>query len=233
MITKAPPVRPGSFWFAEGSILPRPRNLDLDPPVPRMRMKSTITRIRKRNKPDQRPVVRKLLSRCVMRNILPHLSCSPLCGLLDPRKAGEGTVERREFKQSQSYPYVFRPVCYLATSGPVPLRFSVSPPECGDRRPPKLPDKAKNTPKPEAPARCPHHPSLEPAPTPSFVHSHSCFRPPAPAYPPPTNAPAPKPPTVDFSQFPAELVEAFKKRTRIVRHPELSVRPHLRARRSG
>jgi hypothetical protein len=32
-----------------------------------------------------------------------------------------------------------------------------------------------------------------------------------PAFPPPTNAPAPKPPAVDFSQFPAELVEAFKK----------------------
>ena len=45
-----------------------------------------------------------------------------MCGL-GSAQAGDGTVERREFKQSQTYPYVFRPVCYLATSGPVPMRF--------------------------------------------------------------------------------------------------------------
>ncbi len=121
--------------------------------------------------------------------------------------AGETMVERKEFKQSDTYPYVFRPICYLATSGPVPLRFAVSPPDCGDRRPPKLPAAAKNTPKPEpAPAPIPP-PAAEPAPAVTATSEAT----PAPAYPPPQNAPAPKSPTVDFSQFPIELVEAFKK----------------------
>jgi hypothetical protein len=132
-----------------------------------------------------------------------------LCAVGSAR-AGESTIERKEFKQSQSYPYVFRPVCYLATSGPVPLRFSVSPPECGDRHPPKLPDKARHTPKPEAPSTPPPPTAPEAAPTP-VPPTPTASSTPAPTYPPPTNAPAPKPPTVDFSQFPAELVEAFKK----------------------
>jgi hypothetical protein len=143
-----------------------------------------------------------------MRNIARSLLAA-LCGLVSAR-AGESTIERKEFKQAQSYPYVFRPVCYLATSGPVPLRFSVSPPECGDRRPPKLPDHARSTPKPEAPSPPAPPATPEPAPTPA-TSTPAPLSTPAPAYPPPTNAPAPKPPTVDFSQFPAELVEAFKR----------------------
>ena len=134
------------------------------------------------------------------------------CGLASAY-AGGSAVDRQEFKQSQTYPYVFRPVCYLATSGPVPLRFAVSPPDCGDRHAPKLPAAAKNTPKPEVAAALPTNPPIPgvaqenvivtSAPTPPSTNS--------PAFPPPTNAPAPKPPAVDFSQFPVELVEAFKK----------------------
>lgn len=125
--------------------------------------------------------------------------------------AGETMVERKEFKQSQTYPYVFRPVCYLATSGPVPLRFAVNPPDCGDRRPPKLTGAAKSNPKPEVAAKpdapipgLPKEP-VAPATPPAPIAATP------PAFPPPTNAPAPKPPAVDFSQFPADLVEAFKK----------------------
>ena len=138
-----------------------------------------------------------------------------MCGL-GSAQAGDGTVERREFKQSQTYPYVFRPVCYLATSGPVPMRFSVSPPECGERSAPKLRPAARNTPKPEVPATIeapipglaePEPPPPQPPPPPAAPTTSTN----PPAYPPPTNAPAPKPPSVDFSQFPAELVEAFKK----------------------
>lgn len=125
--------------------------------------------------------------------------------------AGETVVERREFKQSTTYPYVFRPVCYLATSGPVPLRFAVNPPDCGDRRAPKLTAAAKSNPKPALSA-------TPDAPIPGIARESipaPIAPPPAtstpPAFPPPTNAPAPKPTAVDFSQFPADLVEAFKK----------------------
>jgi hypothetical protein len=144
--------------------------------------------------------------------ILSRLIILAACGI-GSALAGESTVERREFKQSPTYPYVFRPTCYLATSGPVPLRFAVNPPECGDRRAPNLPPAAKNTPKPELSAEpaapipgLASAPAPAPAPTPAPATTSN-----PPAFPPPTNAPAPKPPAVDFSQFPAELVEAFKK----------------------
>lgn len=146
-----------------------------------------------------------------MRKIF-HLLLVTACGI-GTALAGGDPVERKEFKQSQSYPYVFRPVCYLATSGPVPLRFAVNPPDCGDRRAPKLPPAAKNTPKPEVAATTdlpipgiPTEPAPAPVPAPAPPTTST-----PPAYPPPTNAPAPKPSAVDFSQFPAELVEAFKK----------------------
>ncbi len=125
--------------------------------------------------------------------------------------AGETMVERKEFKQSQTYPYVFRPVCYLATSGPVPLRFSVNAPDCGDRHPPKLPAAAKKTPKPEVASNSDSPiPGIASEPTPPPIPPPPATATP-PAFPPPTNAPAPKPTAVDFSQFPADLVEAFKK----------------------
>jgi hypothetical protein len=141
-----------------------------------------------------------------MRNFF-HLLFAAAWGI-GTANAGETMVERKEFKQSQTYPYVFRPVCYLATSGPVPLRFAVNPPDCGDRRPPKLTAAAKSNPKPEI-AATPDAPipgiaPVTPTPIPPVTSA-------PPAFPPPTNAPAPKPPAVDFSQFPADLVEAFKK----------------------
>jgi hypothetical protein len=134
-----------------------------------------------------------------------------VCGI-GTAKAGDTVIERKEFKQSQTYPYVFRPVCYLATSGPVAMRFSVSGPDCGDRRPPKLTPAARSNPKPEPAAAALEAPipglAPEPAPAAAPVQQTTST---SPAYPPPTNAPTPKPPAVDFSQFPADLVEAFKK----------------------
>jgi hypothetical protein len=139
-----------------------------------------------------------------------HLLLVAACGL-GTAHAGETMVERKEFKQSQSYPYVFRPACYLTTSGPVPLRFAVNPPECGDRRAPKLTAAAKSNPKPEiAVALDAPSPGLAKEPIPAAIPPQPVSSTP-PAFPPPTNAPAPKPPAVDFSQFPADLVEAFKK----------------------
>lgn len=148
-----------------------------------------------------------------MRN-LSRLILIAACGAGTALAGGEAT-ERKEFKQSQTYPYVFRPVCYLATSGPVPLRFSVGAPDCGDRRGPLLTSAARHTPKPEPPVLTatpipgiPVEPAPAPAPVATTTTTASTQ---PPAFPPPANAPAPKPPTVDFSQFPAELVEAFKK----------------------
>jgi hypothetical protein len=144
-------------------------------------------------------------------NILSRFLIIAACGLATAQ-AGDTVVERQEFKQSTVYPYVFRPVCYLATSGPVPLRFAVSPPDCGDRRAPRLPPAAKHNPKPEVPAAPvtpPVIPGVEAEPVATTVPTPPTTA--APAFPPPTNAPVPKPSSVDFAQFPAELVEAFKK----------------------
>jgi hypothetical protein len=144
-----------------------------------------------------------------MRNFF-RLLLIAACGI-GTASAGETMVERKEFKQSQTYPYVFRPVCYLATSGPVPLRFSVNAPDCGDRRPPKLTSAARSNPKPEVSTTSDSPiPGIASEPAPPLAPPQPVTSTP-PAFPPPTNAPAPKPSAVDFSQIPADLVEAFKK----------------------
>ena len=158
-----------------------------------------------------RPAAGKKAAKSAVMRIFYRFLLLAICAI-GTAKAGDTMIERKEFKQSTTYPYVFRPVCYLATSGPVPLRFTVAAPDCGERQAPKLPAAARNTPKPEisenpaAPipgiATEPVHATPQPPPISSTT---------PPAFPPPTNAPAPKPPAVDFSQFPVELVEAFKK----------------------
>ncbi len=75
------------------------------------------------------------------------LSLSGVSGVF----AGGAPEPRKQFKQGDSYPYIFRPEPYLATHGPVQMRFGAPAPECPERFAPPLlqPAKAENKPKPD------------------------------------------------------------------------------------
>lgn len=54
------------------------------------------------------------------------------------RAAPQGGEARKEFRESGEYPYIFRPVGYLATVGPAPMRLGPPVPVCSERTPPRL-----------------------------------------------------------------------------------------------
>ena len=73
--------------------------------------------------------------------------------------AGDDAAPRRTFRESRTYPYVFRSEGYLAASGPVPMRFEQAPPKFSKRLAPPLPPGAKS---PEKPAPPPVEPPAKP-----------------------------------------------------------------------
>lgn len=60
----------------------------------------------------------------------------------------ESTVPRKTFRESSTYPYIFRPEGYLATDGPVPMRIDQRPAAFLKRTAPPLPVAAKGMDKP-------------------------------------------------------------------------------------
>ena len=74
-------------------------------------------------------------------------------------RAGDDGVPRRSFRESRTYPYIFRPEGYLAYSGPVPMRFEQAPPKFSKRIAPPLPPGAKS---PEKPVPPPVEPAAKP-----------------------------------------------------------------------
>ena len=74
-----------------------------------------------------------------------------LLSVVATAQAGDDVVPRRAFRESRTYPYVFQPEGYLATSGPVPMRFEQAPPKFSKRLAPPLPPAAKAPEKPILP----------------------------------------------------------------------------------
>jgi hypothetical protein len=117
---------------------------------------------------------------------------------------GDGSAApRKQFRQSSTYPFVFRPECYLANAGPVPLRFAAAQPECHQRKAPALTPAAKGIVKEETPT---------PADKPAAPVDPSPLLPtaPEPAFPAPMDAQPPKTNAHDFSKVPDEVLEYFK-----------------------
>lgn len=118
--------------------------------------------------------------------------------------AGETTLPRRHFKESRTYPYIFRSESYLATSGPVPVRFADPGPECGDRSAPALRDEAKGA---AAAAAVPAE-TLPVPPQPlanrAASQSSSSIEPPLPEGAA-TNGDGP-----DFAQIPDAVIDFFR-----------------------
>jgi hypothetical protein len=122
---------------------------------------------------------------------------------------GTDLTPRKQFRQSSTYPFIFRPECYLATTGPVPMRFAAPGPDCHARKAPKLTLAAKGAPKeePAAPVeKAPEPPPPPPPPAPDL----SAPVPFGPAFPAPTDAQPPESSSHDFSKVPDEVLEYFK-----------------------
>ena len=73
-----------------------------------------------------------------MRHDLIIFTCIALCAT-GPIRAGEPVVSRQQFKESVTYPFIFKPEGYLASKGPLPMRFASAPPKCEQRQPPAPP----------------------------------------------------------------------------------------------
>lgn len=114
--------------------------------------------------------------------------------------AGDAVVPRKQFKQSATYPFVFRSECYLATNGPAPLRFSPAPPACASRHAPPLPVSAKAN----------SVPAKDASTVITAAEEISVSTGPAPAYPPPANAPQRPTDEVDLNRVPDEVLDFFK-----------------------
>ncbi len=140
-------------------------------------------------------LVGKLLSHFGMRHdfafVIPFLLV-----LGGAARAGDPIVPRKQFKEAAGYPYVFKPESYIASRGPLPMRFAGAGPSCEARRPPAPPVIAKSEAVNEPRNADPKAPS-EPQPEP--------VAPSAPA-----SEPTPKREGPDFSKVPDEVLDFFK-----------------------
>ena len=110
--------------------------------------------------------------------------------------AGEPVVTRQQFKESVTYPFIFKADGYLASKGPLPMRFASAGPKCEQRQPPAPPVTAKTEPPANASAsetKMPVGPSAaqEAAPTATIEASSKREQP-------------------DFTKVPDEVLDFFK-----------------------
>ena len=147
-----------------------------------------------------------LLRKPTMRNTF--IALLPAVGAaLALAHAGEPTRDRAtasarpHFRESAIYPFVFRAESYLATNGPVPMRFAPAPPHCPERNAPALTPAAKGVEifGPPASAKSSDTaPAEEPDDSGKVAHTA------------PTNAPSPARDEIDFGRVPNEVLDFFK-----------------------
>lgn len=146
-------------------------------------------------------MARSLIPLCVVAAV----AISLFAGHLHAGDDGAATTTRREFRQSNVYPYTFQPVSYLETGGPKQMRFALLQGECSHREAPALPTP---TPAPEKTAAPEPAEQKEPAPDASPAPANPNPTPVPPAFPPPANAPAAGGP--DLTKMPDEVMNVFK-----------------------
>ena len=112
--------------------------------------------------------------------------------------AGDTVVVRKEFRQSSTYPFVFRADSYLASTGPAPMRFAPAAPHCREIKAPPLTSAAKGAGR------------EDPAETPKIAAATGAATTPAPAHAAPANAPQPPRDDIDFERLPDEVLDFFK-----------------------
>ena len=111
-------------------------------------------------------------------------------------RAGDPVVPRQQFKESVTYPFIFKAEGYLAGKAPLPLRFGSAPPKCEQRQPPAPPVLAKK----DAPVE------------PSAAEPKAAGEPPQNPEPAAagTMESASKKEQPDFSKVPDEVLDFFK-----------------------
>jgi hypothetical protein len=109
----------------------------------------------------------------------------------------QGGEPRKEFRESGEYPYIFRPVGYLATVGPAPMRLGPPLPVCSERTPPRLIEPKR----PSVTLQSTKPPQQPPGPTYSSGGG---------AYPPGGGPSGSGAGGVDFNRPPDEVMEFFQ-----------------------
>lgn len=120
----------------------------------------------------------------------------------EPTRPRQLAAPRLHFRESGTYPYVFRSESYLATQGPVSMRFAPAHPLCEERNAPALTPAAKGVELfgPPAQAKSNEAASSEKDPNDSEKATH----------PAPSNGPAPARDDIDFGRVPNEVLDFFK-----------------------
>ena len=111
-------------------------------------------------------------------------------------RAGEPVVARQQFKESVTYPFIFKAEGYLASRGPLPIRFGNALPICEQRQPPAPPVIGKKETSPETPA-VESKVNAEPPPAPEGAGNA-------------TVEASSKKEQPDFSKVPDEVLDFFK-----------------------
>jgi len=133
-----------------------------------------------------------------MRNIIIALLFAS--GVTAPTaQAGETTPARPHFRQSGTYPFVFRADSYLASGAPPAMRFAPALPHCPERNAPALTPAAKGVEVfgPDAALK------TEPPPITEENDAAEKVTHPAPTPPPPRDE-------IDFGRLPNEVLDFFK-----------------------
>ena len=139
-------------------------------------------------------LVRKLLGKVGMLRDFTFLTLGAF-SLAGPARAGDSVAPRQQFKESVTYPFVFKADGYLASKGPLPMRFGNAAPPCERRQPPAPPVIAKKEPPAETP--------LSETKSPAETHPQEA----APAI---TVEAASKREQPDFAKVPDEVLDFFK-----------------------
>ena len=122
------------------------------------------------------------------------------------RTTGVGAEPRKEFKESGEYPYIFRPVGYLATVGPAPMRLGPPAPMCSERTPPRLIEPKR----PSVTLQSTKPPQQPPGPTYSSGGVGALYAPGGGPANGAVNAAGAGQGTVDFNRPPDEVMEFFQ-----------------------
>lgn len=155
---------------------------------------------------SRRSLAVNLLKITIMRNTWPTLllaicAVSPVTRAGEPVRTRETAPPRLHFRESGTYPFVFRAESYLATLGPVPMRFAPAPPYCEERNAPALTPAAKGAELFGPPASAKGSgPAPEAEPDDSAKVTHST----------PGQTPAPTRDEIDFGRVPSEVLDFFK-----------------------
>ncbi len=131
----------------------------------------------------------------MLRDIALHFIA--VTGLISSAGAGDSALPRQQFKETATYPFIFKAAGYLASKGPLPMRFGAAAPPCAQRQPPAQPVLAKKEPAPVSNPDADHNTPVE---------NRASMEPPVNTI----ETAASKREQPDFAKIPDEVLDFFK-----------------------